>query len=207
MKSLLACVLMSLCVALSSQSEAPPDGNVNFPLFKWAQDRSRIWITVHVAAVKDEKVEITESSVKFEGVGGNDHKPYRLDLDLHSTVNTQRSTHKRLDKNYQFVLHKQKTGPHWPHLLRTTKKLEEGNMRIDWTRWTVEEAETTEEERQEAKLKADDVQAAEQQPQTEEQQQQPTEDQPTEAQQATDQAQEQQPQEQVQASEQLKEEL
>jgi hypothetical protein len=31
-------------------------------------------------------------------------------------------------------------------LLSTSKKIEEGNMRIDWTRWTVEDHETTVEE-------------------------------------------------------------
>merc|ERR1711988_93192 len=127
-----------------SGSAAGTASDGNHPLFKWAQDRARIFITIHVAAVQDEKVEFQERKLVWEGLAGRtdaysqEGQRYTLDLEFFKPINASECVSSKLDKQYKLTIVKGEEGPHWPHLLSTSKKLEEGNMRIDWTRWDLE---------------------------------------------------------------------
>eukprot|EP00300_Choanocystis_sp_HF-7_P006022 c14434_g1_i1.p1 GENE.c14434_g1_i1~~c14434_g1_i1.p1 ORF type:complete len:232 (-),score=38.03 c14434_g1_i1:73-768(-) len=138
---MLTCFLCALLLGVSGTTEQ----SVNFPLFKWAQDKSRIWITVHVKKASDLNVEFRDQGLLLTCIG-SDTKFYKLDLDFLHPIDTQQSRTHQFDTKIRLVVVKRNAGPHWPHLLSTSKKLEEGNMRIDWTRWTVEEDESTNEQ-------------------------------------------------------------
>lgn len=99
------------------------------------------------------KVTLSDSGLKWSGVGGRNDaytaegQSYLLDLQFFKPINGSDCSWKRLDKNFKITIIKKDEGPHWPHLLSTSKKLEEGNMRIDWTRWDLED--TRDEEKDE----------------------------------------------------------
>merc|ERR1712146_57732 len=137
-------LVVSLLIVLVSGAA---EGSPRHPLFKWAQDRRRIFITIHVPLVKEEDVDLSEQGLKWTGVGGKDGQTYSLDLSFYKPLNVSTSSWKKLDKNFQFTLEKAVDEAHWPCLLSTSNKLEEGNMRIDWTRWDLESTQDEDEDK------------------------------------------------------------
>jgi len=107
---------------------------------KWAQRSDSLYLTIALPDVKDEKINLTESSLTFEGTSAD--KPYKVDIDFLKKVDAEGSTYKVLPRSIQMhvMKHKDDQDEFWPRLLKD-KALEKNQVKIDWDRYVDEDEE------------------------------------------------------------------
>eukprot|EP00546_Thalassionema_frauenfeldii_P011356 CAMPEP_0178918638 /NCGR_PEP_ID=MMETSP0786-20121207/13937_1 /TAXON_ID=186022 /ORGANISM="Thalassionema frauenfeldii, Strain CCMP 1798" /LENGTH=204 /DNA_ID=CAMNT_0020592369 /DNA_START=83 /DNA_END=697 /DNA_ORIENTATION=- len=107
---------------------------------KWAQRSDSLYITIALADVKDESIDLSDSTLKFEGK--SDSKDYELNIEFFHEVDSNGSTYKVLPRSVQMhVMKKDKDQEEfWPRLLKD-KALEKNQVKIDWDRYVDEDEE------------------------------------------------------------------
>ncbi|RHY61630.1 hypothetical protein DYB26_005144 [Aphanomyces astaci] len=108
---------------------------------KWAQRKDSLYLTVDLADVTDEKVELTNTTLKFTGT--SNQTKYEVNLEFLHEVDTEAAESKwaKADRNIHFyVLKKDKDADFWPHLLKD-KHLEKTNVKVDWNKYVDEDEE------------------------------------------------------------------
>ncbi|OQS03760.1 hypothetical protein THRCLA_03944 [Thraustotheca clavata] len=106
---------------------------------KWAQRADSLYVTVDLPDVKDEKVVLTNSSLKFTGT--SNQQKYEVTLEFLHEVDTAAKESKwaATPRNVHFyILKKDKEAPFWPHLLKD-KALEKTNVKVDWNKYVDED--------------------------------------------------------------------
>ncbi|CAK4071513.1 unnamed protein product [Aphanomyces euteiches] len=106
---------------------------------KWAQRKDSLYVTVDLPDVKDEKVILTNSSLKF--LGSSNQTKYEVNLEFLHEVDTDAAESKwaKTDRNVHFyILKKDKEAAFWPHLLKD-KHLEKTNVKVDWNKFVDED--------------------------------------------------------------------
>ncbi|KDO32776.1 hypothetical protein SPRG_02474 [Saprolegnia parasitica CBS 223.65] len=106
---------------------------------KWAQRADSLYVTIDLPDVKDEKVILTNSSLKFTGV--SNQQKYEVTLDFMHEVDTAAKESKwaTTARNVHFyILKKDKEAEFWPHLLKD-KALEKTNVKVDWNKYVDED--------------------------------------------------------------------
>lgn len=90
--------------------------------------------------VKDEKIDLTESNLSFEG--DSNGRPYKVDIDFFKKVDAEGSTYKVLPRSIQMhvMKHEDDREEFWPRLLKD-KALEKNQVKIDWDRYVDEDEE------------------------------------------------------------------
>uniref|UniRef100_A0A8D8XRM6 Protein wos2 n=1 Tax=Cacopsylla melanoneura TaxID=428564 RepID=A0A8D8XRM6_9HEMI len=111
----------------------------------WAQRKDKIFITYCVENVKDPKIDIEASEVKFDAVA-SDKKHYSIDIKLFKEINPEKSTKTVSDRQIELVLKKQEDDTaFWPYL--TKEKQKNHWLKVDFNKW-VDEDEDDEEFKQ-----------------------------------------------------------
>ena len=84
--------------------------------------------------VKDEKIVLTDSELKFDGKSSD--KEYNVSIEFFKAVDAEGSTYKVLPRSVQMhILKKDKEEEEfWPRLLKD-KALEKNQVKIDWDRY------------------------------------------------------------------------
>ncbi|KAF0689895.1 Aste57867_18691 [Aphanomyces stellatus] len=106
---------------------------------KWAQRKDSLYVTVDLPDVKDEKVTLTNNSLKFSGT--SNQTKYEVNLEFLHEVDTEAAESKwaKTDRNLHFyILKKDKEADFWPHLLKD-KHLEKTNVKVDWNKYVDED--------------------------------------------------------------------
>ncbi|CAK60448.1 unnamed protein product (macronuclear) [Paramecium tetraurelia] len=111
------------------------------PIVKWAQRKDNVFLTVEVRDLKDEKVELTTSSLKFsasaEGVN------YVFEINFFADVVVEESKWTNYGLNVRFILSKKdKTASYWTRLIKEPHKLQ--YLQVDWTKYIDEDDEAEE---------------------------------------------------------------
>ncbi|CAD8045847.1 unnamed protein product [Paramecium sonneborni] len=111
------------------------------PIVKWAQRKDNVFLTVEVRDLKDEKVDLTSSSLKFsanaEGVN------YVFEINFFSEVVVEESKWTNYGLNVRFILSKKdKAASYWTRLIKETHKLQ--YLQVDWTKYIDEDDEAEE---------------------------------------------------------------
>lgn len=90
--------------------------------------------------VKDEKIVLTDTALKFEGTSSD--KRYEVSIDFFKEVDSEGSTYKVLPRSVQMhILKKDKEEEEfWTRLLKD-KALEKNQVKIDWDRYVDEDEE------------------------------------------------------------------
>ena len=109
------------------------------PRVLWAQRKEVVYVTFEVFEVKDEKIEISENTVKFSGVRGSDGAKFEVTLALFGSVDAENSKINVGHREVSLVLSKSETGPYWPRLLKSTQKLH--YIHTDFSKWIDEDEE------------------------------------------------------------------
>ena len=129
------------------------------PNAKWAQDTNYIFFTVCLESCEKEKLEINESSLKFECLAGRNLQgvvhSYKLDLSLLKDIDPRESKYGVQDRKIEFTLKKKEVGPFWCRLLKCPAK--QHWLRIDFDKWK-EENDSGEEDTPEPELTEEELQ-------------------------------------------------
>jgi len=107
---------------------------------KYAQRKDSLYLTIALADVKDEKIVLTDTGLKFEGTSKD--KSYEVDIEFFKEVDSEGSTYNVLPRSVQMhILKKDKEEEEfWTRLLKD-KALEKNQIKIDWDRYVDEDEE------------------------------------------------------------------
>lgn len=111
------------------------------PPIKWAQRKDRIFLTVELRDIKNEKIEwVNPSHLKIEVT--SDGKTYATELIFFNEINIEESKWNITGFHLQFNLVKKESGPHWVRLLKDDKKY--NHISVDWSKYVDEDEEDEE---------------------------------------------------------------
>jgi len=110
------------------------------PIFKWAQDKTHVFIEIDLVGIKDQKVNLKENKFEWSGTVGD--KKYALDLELHAPIDVSKSTYKTT-RLPEFLLEKKDSkAKYWPHLLTPKDKAQyKGRCQVDFDKYVDEDEE------------------------------------------------------------------
>lgn len=107
---------------------------------KYAQRKDSLYLTIALADVKDEKIVLTDTELKFEGTSGG--KSYEVNVDFFKEVDSEGSTYNVLPRSIQMhILKKDKEEEEFWTRLMKEKALEKNMVKIDWDRFVDEDEE------------------------------------------------------------------
>eukprot|EP01156_Anaeramoeba_ignava_P007890 Anaeramoba_ignava/a354405_75.p1 GENE.a354405_75~~a354405_75.p1 ORF type:complete len:187 (+),score=88.63 a354405_75:22-582(+) len=113
---------------------------MSIPNIIWAQRKDRLFLTVQLNDISDEKIELSDSKLVFSGLGGPDHKSYAFDLEFFEEIESGKSNWKVKPRNLQFILLKKNDkAPFWPRLTKIKGKF--FWIKADWNLWVDEDEE------------------------------------------------------------------
>merc|ERR1712154_415346 len=114
---------------------------------KWAQRSDSLYITIALADVKDESIELTDTELHFKGT--SEDKLYEVNIKFYQPIDSKNpdSTYKVLPRSVQMHVMKASQEKEdddeeqfWPRLLED-KLLEKNQVKIDWDRYVDEDEE------------------------------------------------------------------
>merc|ERR1711916_63519 len=121
------------------------DSQVLHAPMMWAQRRDRVFLTVTLADVKDEKIELTETTLHFEGKGGTDQEDYVGDVTFFKEIDTEETTYVVRDREVQFnLVKKDQDTDYWDRLTKEGGK--KHWLSIDWGKFIDSDDEGAEDE-------------------------------------------------------------
>ncbi|XP_003383733.1 PREDICTED: prostaglandin E synthase 3-like [Amphimedon queenslandica] len=107
------------------------------PLIKWAQRHDKILLSICVSDLKDEKINLDQKSLTFNGTGGNNVK-YACKFNFYQEVVPQESKHKKFGLELFLSIQKKESGGgYWPRLLEAKGKVP--YLQVDFNRWKDED--------------------------------------------------------------------
>ncbi|CAK9808848.1 Very-long-chain (3R)-3-hydroxyacyl-CoA dehydratase [Anthophora quadrimaculata] len=116
------------------------------PFVYWAQTENQITLKVDLTDVKDVNVDMDEKKLEViaYGQGARGFNNYRFSLDLHSSIDTEESNFKVINRQLDFTLRK-KCSAWWPRL--TSQPQKPSWLKIDFDKWTSEDLDDNEDEK------------------------------------------------------------
>lgn len=113
---------------------------VLIPTVKWAQRKKTVFLTIDVQDSKDPKIELTNTEDGFGHLiyksvasGGEDDKPYELDLTLFKAIDKESSKISASPRSVILVLEKAEEET-WPRLTKESGR-HLTHIKVDWDRW------------------------------------------------------------------------
>ena len=111
------------------------------PLIKWAQRKDKIFLEIGLRDIEEERVNITEKTVKFEGKSNK--KDYAFEIELFESIKTEESKWYKTGFHLLMALQKKDCNqPFWKRLVTSTEKNQ--YIQIDWQKWVDEDEEDQE---------------------------------------------------------------
>jgi prostaglandin-E synthase len=109
------------------------------PTIKWAQRKEKVYMTVEIRDIKNEKIDLQPTSLSF--LGESDEKLYEFKVEFFEEIDvevsfhlTQASKWSKFGFHLQFILAKKNTdAKYWPRLIKDTKKQQ--NIHVDWDKY------------------------------------------------------------------------
>ncbi|KNC53040.1 uncharacterized protein AMSG_09332 [Thecamonas trahens ATCC 50062] len=105
----------------------------NFAPIKWAQRKDRVFLTIALQDVKDEKISLTDEKLEFEAVAGTDSQSYKADIEFFEAIDAEKSSFVVRPRQVEFLLMRKEEGSHWPRL--TKNKLKAQWLNTDWSKY------------------------------------------------------------------------
>jgi len=98
------------------------------PVFRWAEDKNQIYLTIELVGVTDAKVTIASDKLSFEGTSNK--TAYELILTFKGAVETKESSWAVKDREVQILLKKSPAG-FWKTLLKDKGAFKD-RIKTDW---------------------------------------------------------------------------
>lgn len=110
------------------------------PRVLWAQRHDRVYLTIEVFGVKDEKINLTPTSLEFSGTRSEDNAKFAVHLEFYAAIDPEQSQKSITGRNIAIILQKEQDDqPYWPRLIKDTKKMH--YIAIDFAKWCDEDEE------------------------------------------------------------------
>jgi hypothetical protein len=111
---------------------------MNAPLM-WAQDRTRVFVTIKLQDIQDEQITFTETGFTLKCETRSPSGSYDCTVELFAAIDPDDAETKinKFGRYTQLNLRKKDVQTWWPRLARTTEKLH--YVRIDWAKWVDDE--------------------------------------------------------------------
>lgn len=114
--------------------------DVLVPRVLWSQRHDRVYLTIEVFGVKDEKITLTPNSLEFSGTRSEDNAKFAVHLEFYAAIDPEQSQKSITGRNVAFILYKEQDDqPYWPRLIKDTKKMH--YIAIDFAKWCDEDEE------------------------------------------------------------------
>lgn len=114
--------------------------NVLVPRVLWAQRHDRVYLTIEIFGVKDEKISLSANSLEFSGTRSEDNANFAVHLEFFDAIVSEQSQKSITGRNVAFILIKEKDDqPYWPRLIKDTKKMH--YIAVDFAKWCDEDEE------------------------------------------------------------------
>lgn len=110
---------------------------VKLPTVLWAQRCDRVFVSIQLADVEDEKITVDDTKLSFSATCRKE--TYAVDLEFYDNIVPNESKQRKGGREYYFDLKRKETGPYWPRLLKTAGKFQ--HIKIDFNRWKDEDEE------------------------------------------------------------------
>jgi len=111
--------------------------SVLVPDFKWAENDSKIFLTIEVPSAKGSDIKIEKDKFHFEF--DQDEKKYQINFDFKKQVDPEKSTYAVHGRGIELLLAKADKG--WWNQLLKDKNQYKGRCKIDWDLWHDEDEE------------------------------------------------------------------
>lgn len=109
------------------------------PPLMWAQDRTRVFITVKLQDVEGEDISFESDKFKFRGRTRSPAVEYDTVFELFGEIlpEDKETKYSKFGRYLQMNLRKKDSRVWWPRLAKTEKKLH--HVGIDWEKWVDDE--------------------------------------------------------------------
>jgi hypothetical protein len=109
------------------------------PPLMWAQDRTRVFVTIKLQDIENESVTFGEASFTFKGRTRSPSAVYDFPLELFAEIlpDDEETKISQFGRYTQLNIRKKDITVWWPRLAKTTERLH--NLRIDWEKWVEED--------------------------------------------------------------------
>uniref|UniRef100_A0A6B2LNI9 CS domain-containing protein n=1 Tax=Arcella intermedia TaxID=1963864 RepID=A0A6B2LNI9_9EUKA len=104
------------------------------PTCRWAQRKDSVFLTLDIADVKNESIDVSDTKLTFKGTSNN--IPYEVVFEFFEEVTKEGSKWAVHGKSTELAI-KKKTPAFWPRLTKSKAKLQW--LSIDWSRWVDED--------------------------------------------------------------------
>jgi len=111
------------------------------PSVEWAQRNDKLYVTVFIEDVNRPNVEMTDDKLIIKGTGGQASKvqEYECEIEFYKPINSEACKRNVSGRFLSFMIPKQDTGPYWPRLLKSDKKVHW--LKVDFDKWKDEDDE------------------------------------------------------------------
>jgi len=112
------------------------------PEVLWAQRAELLYITVNLTDIKEQKIELDKTSLKFKAKGEAEQKDYEFSLEFFDEIDPEKSKQHLTGRGLFFLIQKSKEG-WWARLLKD--KAKPHFLKTDFSRWKDEDEDEEEE--------------------------------------------------------------
>ncbi|OBZ83922.1 Protein wos2 [Choanephora cucurbitarum] len=105
------------------------------PTVLWAQRADVLYLTVEISDIKNHKIDLTESKLRFTGVGEKEENEYEAEIEFYKEVDVEKSKQHLTARNLTMAIYK-KQEAWWPQLQKG-KKL--NFVKTDFQKWRDED--------------------------------------------------------------------
>eukprot|EP01134_Creolimax_fragrantissima_P004562 CFRG4562T1 len=110
----------------------------SLPTVLWAPRSDRIYVTIEVSDVENEKIDIQPTKLSFTGTGSAERKEYAFEIDLFGEVDPEKSKYVKNSMHILLQLARKEEGEFWPRLIKTGKL---HFVKTDFKKWIDEDEE------------------------------------------------------------------
>eukprot|EP01017_Pseudomicrothorax_dubius_P022006 TRINITY_DN2368_c0_g1_i1.p1 TRINITY_DN2368_c0_g1~~TRINITY_DN2368_c0_g1_i1.p1 ORF type:complete len:171 (-),score=61.75 TRINITY_DN2368_c0_g1_i1:114-626(-) len=108
------------------------------PPIKWAQRKDKLFLTIEIRDIKDEKVELKEPNILIFS-GTSDGQAYATELHFFDDINPAESKWTKIGLHLAMIIAKKESKPHWKRL--TKEDTRHQNISVDWDKYVDEDEE------------------------------------------------------------------
>lgn len=116
--------------------------DVLVPRCLWAQRSDKIYLTIEVFGVKDEKIDLSADTLVFSGTRSEDGSKFAVTLEFFAPIDVPTSKYQTSPRDITFILMKaDDTQSYWPRLVKEKAKMH--YIMVDFSKWVDEDEEGT----------------------------------------------------------------
>lgn len=107
------------------------------PVVLWAQRNDKLFLTIEIWEVCDEKFSFTINGMSFQGTNNETRQQYAVDLEFYANIIPDQVIRQAGKRCIMLTIPKEASGPFWPRLTKSTSKFH--FIKTDFSKWVDED--------------------------------------------------------------------